>query len=66
MVAPDREKAWQTRLLAARLRLAAGETEWPLYRAKLLQVARELEEEADKLGNQQGLPPPPRDASRAG
>jgi len=66
MVAPDRKKAWQTRLLAARLRLAAGETEWPLYREKLLQVARELEEEADKLDDQQAPRLPSRGASSAG
>jgi hypothetical protein len=64
MVVSDGTNALRARLLAARLRQAALETEWPGYRAKLLQAAQDLEEEAAKLEGQHSLAPP--GASQAG
>ena len=58
------EKAMQALAMATRFRHAAQATSWPGYRAKLLEVARDLESEAEKLDSQEGLPPP--GASRAG
>ena len=52
------------RALAAQFRNAADETAWPHYRTKLLDVAQDLENEAEKLAVQASRWP--RDASRAG
>jgi hypothetical protein len=66
MVFSGHEKAMQTLAMATRFRHAAQETSWPSYRAKLLEVARDLESEADKLEAQEGLRVFSREASRAG
>jgi len=62
MVVSGPEKAAQTLAMATRFRHAADETSWPDYRAKLLEVARDLESEVEKLERQEGL----RATSRAG
>ena len=65
MVVPGHEKIECLHAMAANLRHAADETSWPRYRARLLQVARDLECEAAKL-DQHKPEPKSRDASRAG
>jgi hypothetical protein len=62
MVVSGSEKAAQTLAMATRFRHAAAETSWAAYRTKLLEVARDLESEAEKLEHQEGL----REISRAG
>jgi len=66
MIVNDQEKALHMRALAAQFRHAANETMWPRYRTKLLQVAQDLENEAEKLTVQRDPPAPSRGASRAG
>jgi hypothetical protein len=64
MVGTDQEKLSQLRALAAQFRHAADETLWPRYRAKLLDVAQDLENEAEKLSVQASRLP--RGTSRTG
>ena len=56
----------QTLAMATRWRHAAQETSSPSYRVKLLEVARDLEKEAERLEIQESLPRTPRGNSRAG
>ena len=62
MVGSVAEKHTQTLAMATRFRHAAAETSWASYRVKLLEVARDLEREAEKLERREGLP----EISRAG
>ena len=49
MVVSDAERATQLYVMASNFRHAAAETAQPRYRARLLNVARDLEREAAKL-----------------
>jgi len=64
MVVPDPDKAAQIFAMASNLRHAAAETGQPRYRARLLNVARDLESEAAKLEGQSPAARPPGDSSR--
>src|ERR1019366_3441125 len=62
----DLDKRARLYAMAARFRHAAGETAWPGYRARLLQTAEDLENEADRLQRQGFGAPVSRDTSRTG
>ena len=63
MVVFDAERATQFYAMASNFRHSAAETAEPRYRARLLNVARDLESEAAKLeGHFAALPP--KDSSR--
>jgi hypothetical protein len=66
MVVPGHEKIECLHAMAADLRHAADETNWPRYQVRLLQVARDLEREAAKLDDQHTPESTSGDASRAG
>lgn len=66
MVVSDADKAAKLHAMASQFRQAADETAWPGYRARLLQVAEELENEADRLQPQGFGAPVSRDTSRTG
>lgn len=63
MVAPDPDKASQLHAMASNLRQAAAETDQSRYRVRLLDAARDLENEAARL---EGHPSEsPKDSSRS-
>jgi hypothetical protein len=51
MVVFDPDKAARLHAMASKLRQAAAETAQPHYRTRLLNVARDLETEAAKVGD---------------
>jgi len=61
MAMRDPPKSAELYAMATNLRHAAAETSWPRYRAKLLEVARDLEREADRRDQDSFTP-----TSRAG
>ena len=58
MVVSDAERASQLYAMASNFRHAAAETAQPRYRARLLNVARDLESEAAKLEDHFASRPP--------
>ena len=49
MKGSQRERAAQLRSIAAGFRAAAGLTEWPTYRQRMMEMAEDLEQEAAQL-----------------
>jgi hypothetical protein len=56
MAPRDPSKSAELYAMATNLRHAADETSWPLYRAKLLEAARDLEREAGKRDQSSSTP----------
>ena len=56
MAVKEQEKATYLRTMADQFRQTALESMLPAFRAKLLQVAVDLDCEAARLGSQRGLP----------
>ncbi len=49
MIESKLERAARMRIIAAQLRAAAAQTEWPGYRTRMLEIATDLDLEAAKL-----------------
>jgi hypothetical protein len=66
MVVSGPEKSMEIYAMASNFRHVADGTRLPGYRARLLEVARDLEGEAAKLSDQDFFAPRSRETSRAG